>query len=365
MRAVASVRLALRDDVTDRKRVPPKRNARVDPATQAVAQRKSVRTLSNRLQLEEGEVVTLLEAVDDDWTLGECGGRRGRFPRTALYDIYELTFAAQWHGCPLAQWDLGWRHLEGWSGLRRDDARGAGWIQRAAAQHHTPSVYSLSGLLGHGRGVPRNEAESRRLLEECAERGLAFAHYDLMIFKQRYQPNEVAAFPHALAAAEQGLFAAVQLVIHCYEEGRGVERSEERAAHWRRVAEESGDAGRGMHLLGIRFIQECNHQGTGVEWLAKAVAANHLPSYLELGRYLLQNNWHKDVPRGVALLTHAAEHGSEDAMLELGRQCSASGQLEEALKWYDACGERGRTSIYQRLLFRVFPELSPELEKLP
>lgn len=362
--SVSSVRLAFRDDMP-RKRIAAKDNRPVDPETEAVSQRLSLKTLINRLALQEGSVVRLIEAIDSDWLLGECGGLKGRFLRTALLDNDELTFEAEWHETPYAQWDLGWRYLEGWSGLKRDEVCGVEWIKRAAAQDHTQALYTLAGLRERG-GLTRDKDASQRILQMCAERKHPFAMYDLAChILKKQQQNASAAIPLFVAAAEQGLVGAMNYLGYCHQKGMGVEPDLEMGIYWYTMAIEQGDAV-SMHELANLYRQDLRDMPTAIEWLQKAVAIDYHPATHELAKIHLQEDEYRDVSAAIALLTRAANGGYVRSTLQLGRHFYECNDYETAVMWFEKAVEDGDANAtgWVKRCYKIMID-TRDIEKLP
>lgn len=362
--SVSSVRLAFRDDIP-RRRIAAKDNRPVDPETEAVSQRLSLKTLVNRLELEEGSVVRLIEAIDSDWLLGECRGLKGRFLRTALLDNDELSFEAEWHETPYAQWDLGWRYLEGWSGLVRDEVRGVEWIKRAAAQDHTQSLYTLSGLRERG-GLTRDKDASARILEMCAARKHPFAQYDLAyIILKKQTTNAAAAIPLFMSAAEQGLVGAMNYLGYCHQKGMGVDLDLEMAVYWYTMAIEQGDP-TSMHELANLYRQDLHDTPMAIEWLQKAVAIDYNPAMHELAKLHLNEDEYRDVSAAIMLLTRAANRGYIKSTQLLARHFYDCRDYDTAVMWYEKAAEDGdpTAAVWVKRCYRVMIDTT-DTEKLP
>ncbi len=79
-------------------------------------------------------------------------------------------------GDVLAQHELGIRYLTG-KGVSADTAKGAHWIQRAAAQNLAPAQFNLGLLFYHGWGVEWNPFSAYKYFLTAAKRGLVEAEY--------------------------------------------------------------------------------------------------------------------------------------------------------------------------------------------
>lgn len=342
---VASVRLALRDDVP-RRRVVAKNNAPVDPASEAVAQRPSLKSLSNRLLLEEGDVVRLL-AIDADWLQGECAGRTGRFLRTALLDNEQLAFAAECRDDGLAQWDLGWRYMEGWSGLALNEARGVEWIRRAADQGFAAAQHSLAAFLEQKRGVAQDLTESRRLIHLSAAQGHVFARHDVARLLMEGDHSD-EAFPMLLDLARQGYVPSMKLLARCYDYGQGVEPDRFLAIYWLEQAGEEGDL-RAMRDVARRHLRMHN-VWPAVEWLRKAVACRDFGAMLDLALIHLTKQGFIDHAAAGALLEAGAHTDDEKTLEEVAYHYYRAGNSVEAAVWWERADEACSSVAFRKLM---------------
>lgn len=339
------MRLALRDD-PHRPRITAKHldNALVDPECEAVAQRAAERDISHQLALAEGDVAHLLAPVDADWwqckRVGRAGGS-GRVLRTVLMDNEQLMFAAEWRDDALAQWDLGWRLMEGWSGLVCDGARGIEWVKRAASQGLALARYSLGFLLDEGRRhVTRDPAEARRLIELSAAQCLASAQFDQVL--TYCKDNDAEAFELYRTAAEQGMLIAMNYTANCYRDAKGVPRDLDKAVDWLEKAIAAGHVP-SMRTLGQLYFDEGPDMDLAVAWTRKAVAANHAPALTDLAwLYSIENTPYTDLAASRELGMRAAAGGGVYAMKRLA-ECLAvcCEEYEEAAVWYDRAAAQG------------------------
>ncbi|MCR5549846.1 MAG: sel1 repeat family protein [Bacteroidales bacterium] len=131
-------------------------------------------------------------------------------------------------------------------------------------------------------------------------------------------------------AAEQGDASAQYLLGLCYEYGKGIKQSYEKAVEWYSKAAKQGDMS-AQYLLGL-----CYEYGKGVkqsyekavEWCSKAAEQGKAPMYYWLGRCF-----------------NAAEQGNAYAQRCLG-YCYYRGEgveqsFEKAVEWYTKAAEQG------------------------
>lgn len=342
---LTSARLALRDD-SHRPQITARNldSALMDPEREAVAQRAAERRLDHQLAVAQGDVIHLLAPVDAFWWQGKRAGRAGasgRVLRTVVMDYAQLMFAAEWCDDALAQWELGWRLIEGWSGFVCDGARGIGWLKRAASQGLAFAQYSLGFLLDEDRPcIARDPAEARRMTELSAAQGFASAQFDLALVY--HQDNDAEAFALCRAAAEQGLMAAMEYTAYCYRKAKGVPRDVDQAEHWLAKTCAAGCAS-SMRMLGRLYYDEGPDMDLAVAWMRKAVAANDAWAVTDLAwLYSMEDTPYTNLAACRELGTRSAARGGAYEMKRLA-ECLAVvfGEYEEAAVWYDRAAAAG------------------------
>jgi len=167
-----------------------------------------------------------------------------------------------------------------------------------------------------GQDVPQDYGEAVRWFRKAAERGLARGQYSLGI---------------------------------CYRDGTGVEKDPEQAWRWFRKAGDQGD-GEALYQLGVMAVGAFSFdQRPGMEalaWYRKAVERGHVAAHVNLALYYYYGMVvDADKEKAVALLTYAAEQGSEAARYNL----QVIDRVAAAENWCFACGGSGIQEVMHRV----------------
>ena len=86
------------------------------------------------------------------------------------------------NGDPLAQYDLGTRHLKG-TGAKQDNALALSWFQQSAEKNNAEAQYMLAGMYDEGLAVAQDFQSAAEWNLKAAEQGHAGALYNLgMLF---------------------------------------------------------------------------------------------------------------------------------------------------------------------------------------
>ena len=170
-------------------------------------------------------------------------------------------------------------------GTPKDYAEAARWWRRAADTGNASAATSLGFLYTQGHGVPQDYAEAARWYRMSATLGDDHGQFDLG---------------------------------NAYRNGRGVKQDQAEAAYWYRLAAGQGYAAAQFNL-GIMYAA-----GEGVEqsrdeavnWYRLAANQGHAAALNNLGwMYWEGEEEFRDPVKALALLTVAAERGSEHASL--------------------------------------------------
>jgi len=234
---------------------------------------------------EFADLVASAEAGDPaaQLRLGLCYERGDGVPLDYAFAVRWIAGAAE-KGLAAAQCALGVRYAKG-KGVDRDYATAGRWLRAAADQGDPRASFNLARLQMAGVVTELVAGEISQLLRYAATAGLPVAQlaYGMaMHVVARDREGREAAAQWIFAAAKNGLADAQYQLALMLAAGDGVERD----------------------------------PALAVEWLALAVAQDHVAAKLALGRYLAS------VPDGVAsdpvrarrLLGEAAAAGLQDAI---------------------------------------------------
>lgn len=178
-----------------------------------------------------------------------------------------------------AQFELGLRMLTG-EGLKKDEKKGAEWLEKAANQKHLRAQFIMGSLYEDGIGMKRNDALAFEWFRRAAENGFAPAQhavamgYDLgkgvkqdpeaaaewleKAAAQSHAPSQTAlaaklergvgvpkspakAALYYLRAAQQDFVPAMSRLANLYYSGNGVPVDYRRAGAWYQRAAQSDD----------------------------------------------------------------------------------------------------------------------------
>lgn len=127
-------------------------------------------------------------------------------------------------------------------GVGRDPRKAVELYQRAAKLKFPQAYHNLGIAYLNGFGVERDEALALDYLRQAADLGVAEAQYSLGVYwaakapQEPGSPERAKAFEYLLAAARQGLPAAMTETGFCYLKGRGTMMNIVEAEQWFRKA---------------------------------------------------------------------------------------------------------------------------------
>jgi TPR repeat protein len=151
--------------------------------------------------------------------------------RAALAEFVPLADA----GDPAAQFHVGRIYFFG-LGLARDEPKGAGYLERAAAQNEARAQSALGLLYLQGRGVAKDEVKGADLVRRAADAGIPEAQYTLGILvrdgRAGVPKDEAVALQWFRAAAERAYVPAYAALGDAYDRGLGVDKDEREAVAW-------------------------------------------------------------------------------------------------------------------------------------
>ena len=212
-----------------------------------------------------------------------------------------------------AQLDLGGLYMYGGKGIEKDAGKALAWFSRAVDQGFIEAETSIGDILYRGEGVARDVQGALAHWRRAAEAGVADAQFRLGDFLMQSEATLAEGRQWLTKAAESG-FVDAQIQL-----GQLLLRSEETAAE-------------------------------GLAWLAKAADAGCAEARYRLGLALIHGGKAEDAPRGLELLTQAADdtagNGLKDAARNLGfiyanGYAGVRRDLSEAARWYRLAAEKG------------------------
>ena len=145
-----------------------------------------------------------------------------------VYQIWQAFICARKAnaGDPLAQHELGLRHLAG-AGVERDTVKAAYWIQKAAAQNLVPARFNYAILAYNGWGTPWNPFEAYRNFLYCAEHDVTEAQFAVGIsFVEGlvHQEDWEKGWSWVKKAADGG-YKPAQAALPMFEQNRAASKS--------------------------------------------------------------------------------------------------------------------------------------------
>ena len=282
-----------------------------------------------------------MAAVERAWAQGDFVT-----VRSGLQAIAEET------GSALAQYRYGRVLIEGRGGPQ--DAEGAVlWLTKAVEQNHAEAATLLARIyLSEVPGGPkRDEARAASLLTRAATRGDAPAQYLLGLMLQNgtgVEQDLDASFNWLLAAAEQQHAQAQFALSSAYLSGPEARRDQEQGLRWLRTAASSGVVEAQLTLASMLDDPAggMTNRRESLDWYRRAAELGHPIAQRILGtRYLRGDGTAADPQEAFRWLTMAAEAGDAGAMSNLGFAfASGTGtdqDLTRAEFWYRAASERG------------------------
>lgn len=164
----------------------------------------------------------------------------------------------------------------------------------------------------------------------------------LELFKNEYYDE---AFPMIQEAAEEGDPEAVAAMAHCYVNGYGTEKDEQKGFELARQAAEAGNAF-GMDVYGLCFTMgagTARDVNKAFEWYQKAADAGSARGLVHLGLcYWNGFGVEKNIPKALEFLQQADEAGDCAGALNLGTYYEEDKRdYKKALEWYQKAAEAG------------------------
>lgn len=198
-------------------------------------------------------------------------------------------------------------------GVAQDWAKAAEWYRLAAGRGDPRATFALAMLKIDGKGVPRDPAEARKLLESSAESVPAAAYSLGVLLLQENKPDsDRRAFTLFRSAAEDNDPDAEYALAILFRDGRGVGRDIAQAA----------------------------------VWMGRAARDRNISAQVEFGVMLFNGEGvRKDEAAGAKMFLAAAEQGNPIAQNRLARVYAAGRglpkNLVQAAKWHTLATMQG------------------------
>lgn len=208
-------------------------------------------------KLEEPELPQTQEEFEEILRRAEAGDVRAQYLAGCVYRAQAEEKRAYLSenvpsGSPNLRAPFGLYDRDIFSELSADDFRAAfSWFERAASQGDPEALYALSECYTQGMGTAVYPEKGRALLLEAAEKGCAFAQYDVAraYYYGVKSQNGVLLVPQDYSeavvwfqrAAAQGDALGLYFLARCLEEGTGIGRNEPEAVPLYRLSADLGN----------------------------------------------------------------------------------------------------------------------------
>jgi hypothetical protein len=198
-------------------------------------------------------------------------------------------------------------------GVRQDWAKAGDWYRLAVQRGDPHAAFALGMMTLDGRGVAKDAAAGRRLLESAADAVPAAAYnLALLLLEARRPESDRRAAELMRRAADAGEIDAQYALAVLYRQGKGVTRD----------------------------------PVEGAIWMARAAAARNAAAEVEYGIMLFNGEGViRNETGAAAFFLRAAEKGNPVAQNRLARLHAAGRgvprDLVEAAKWHAIAGSRG------------------------
>lgn len=198
-------------------------------------------------------------------------------------------------------------------GVRQDWAKAGDWYRLAIQRGDPHAAFALGMMTLDGRGVAKDAAAGRRLLESAADAVPAAAYnLALLLLEARRPESDRRAAELMRRAADAGEVDAQYALAVLYRQGKGVTRD----------------------------------PVEGAIWMARAAAARNAAAEVEYGIMLFNGEGVlRNETGAAAFFLRAAEKGNPVAQNRLARLHAAGRgvprDLVEAAKWHAIAGSRG------------------------
>jgi TPR repeat protein len=217
----------------------------------------------------------------------------------------------------------------------------------------------LTGRAGEARASSLNDAQSQDraefvLLLRKARHGDSDAQWSAaMTYLRLGEPG--LAMPLLDSAAASGHVLAISQLGALHEEGRGVEKSREKALEWYRKAAEQGDPASMAALA--RLLPRSDPQA--VEFRLRSAGAGNPDAQYALGLDLLGRGDEKALAESHAWFLKAAEQGHVGAQVAVGQQFlegkAVKGSADQGRTWLQRAARSGDPAASFMLAVSTLP----------
>lgn len=259
-----------------------------------------------------------------------------RMMRRMMAAVAVLSGLGLWSGCDQQP-----------SGGKRGGGSDAGRDVEAKAEQ-TPKRQWQERLQAAAARAARAKDDDKQRVEALNEEATLYAEG---LQKGWVHPLDVRAWCDAAAAAGAGYSGETVLGVTLLY-GIGVPRNPEMAVEWleRGLERPGSQRGNARYMLGLMYskgdgvLQDVNK---ALDYWNKAADDGNPGALFQLGRASLDGSlgMREDVASGIALLEQAANKGSQDASMLLGRMYARGNgveqDMERAMKWYGQAAAAG------------------------
>ena len=222
----------------------------------------------------------------------------------------------------------------------KDIPKALHWFRQAAAQGHLGAQYNLGWCLANGIMSIHQRSENTRpvgeQVREALQEGLQSEEEEQQKLQQNNEENLKEAIFWIKNAANHGHPSAQHYLGLCYNDGYGVEQSQEQSFYWlSRVAFEHNDVHAAFHIA-MMFLR-----GYWTSSNASSFSSPTTVNYPSNGNQSQANN-----NDAVFWIRFAAERGHAEAQANLGIMYAQGSKgleknMTEALKWFELAAKEG------------------------
>ena len=234
-------------------------------------------------------------------------------------------------------------------------------IRKAADEGNAIALYMMAAYFSKGYGVqPINEQKAIAYFKKSYEAGYPVAGYDVAASLPDGSPEQDEirnnAKDNILELANEGDACAQNNLGLMYQNGRGVEQSDEKAVEWFLKAAEQGFA-RAQNNLGVMYeygdgVEQSYEKA--VEWYKKAAEQGYDGAQCNLGvMYEHGFGVEKSYEKAAGWYLKAAEQGDASAQYNLGLMylhgTGVERSYEKAAGWYLKAAKQGLADAQLKL----------------
>ncbi len=255
--------------------------------------------------------------------------RRFRFPSHPLVSSYYLVEEAK-KGNPLAEHELGLRYLLG-EGFEADTARAVFWIYKAAQSKLPPACFNMGLLLNQGIGVDWDPFSAYDYFKCAAKLGMPAAEYIFGVlhsYTMIVNKNLNETYKWVKLSAQQGFKPAIELLKQLRRSGINFEENAETETDTdttntssEYVLMDDNSIKQNFGVTPISNDSLADVKSTDKEKLQKFFSSSPEKIKEKIGfvKSNVKDTTKSDTTNGFNYIKNAAEAGSPEAMLLLGK----------------------------------------------